>query len=118
MRRAPEISEFYGVEVSEYQIEAIQGRKVRETEACRLNQDTAHLFAHAYQNGHQVPSGARVEKTVKKNLAHFGRNEATVYRLDRAFKNYSYNPIALTFRKKKKIDIHPAPVKAKKQKAF
>lgn len=94
MRRAPEISEFYGVEVSDYAIVALQGRRVREAEGCKLNSDTAHLFAHAYQNGHQLPSGPRVEKTIKKNLARFGRNEATVYRLDRAFQNYSYNPIA------------------------
>lgn len=74
MRRAPEITEFYGVEVSDYQIVPLQGRKASETEGCRLSKDTAHLFAYAYQKGYQLLSGTRVVKTVKSNLARFGRN--------------------------------------------
>jgi hypothetical protein len=61
--------------------------------------NNAHIYAFAYQQGTNVPSEARITRTINKNT--FGQ-DLTVYRLDRKFRNYNSNPYPQIFKKPKK----------------
>jgi hypothetical protein len=120
MRREAEISEFYGVEVSEYNVNPLKLRNIDADVLAKVNQSTAHIVAHAFQNGYNIPSDSRIVKTIRKNKD--GIPEPTVYRLDKASNRYRYyNSFTHVFRKEKKDKLStraPAKAQAKKIEAF